>query len=199
VISLSVFFCTCTGTGNLCNVGRVVRGWNRSCCTGWRSRFVDISTSLNRESTCSTRRAESPSPVIASELEAAGPELAAAKICLSTNTPPSQTSKPGRRASVTEDYLDRRPVTSCHQVFGQAGHTSACVQTRDANDNGPQLSYCGRSVVWLYHTERPHQALGNNLLTGKPIGNHKPFDSSDQIICRERLGGLLKHYSRMAA
>jgi putative transposase len=44
-----------------------------------------------------------------------------------------------------------------------------------------------------YHPERPHQALGNAppIVTGPP--------NTGEITCRERLGGLLKHYYRKAA
>lgn len=49
-----------------------------------------------------------------------------------------------------------------------------------------------------YHTERPHQSLGN-----KPLSNSgQAADESrgdGEIRCRERLGGLLRHYYRKAA
>ena len=46
-----------------------------------------------------------------------------------------------------------------------------------------------------YHRERPHQGLGNRVIepgenAGQKIG---------QIVCHERLGGLLKYYERKAA
>jgi transposase InsO family protein len=44
-----------------------------------------------------------------------------------------------------------------------------------------------------YHVERTHQGLGNRLIDGVP----EP--GSGRIIRRERLGGLLNHYSREAA
>ena len=43
-----------------------------------------------------------------------------------------------------------------------------------------------------YHEERPHQAVGNAPLVGVPLGK-------GEVVCRERLGGLLKHYYRKAA
>jgi putative transposase len=58
---------------------------------------------------------------------------------------------------------------------------------------------------WLehYHEERPHQAKDNDLLSiarararGKPLNRE---DGHGSISCRERLGGLLKSYSRRAA
>ena len=42
-----------------------------------------------------------------------------------------------------------------------------------------------------YHTERPHQGIGNNIIAPLPQGNGK-------IVCHERLGGLLKSYRRAA-
>jgi putative transposase len=64
-------------------------------------------------------------------------------------------------------------------------------------------------AVAYYHEERPHQGKENDVLmqlnacnTVKK-GNAKPKAVSDnipvsQIECRERLGGLLKHYRRAA-
>ena len=46
-----------------------------------------------------------------------------------------------------------------------------------------------------YHQERPHQGLGNRPLVG---ANPDP-PSQGKIVCKERLGGLLKHYYRKAA
>jgi transposase InsO family protein len=51
-----------------------------------------------------------------------------------------------------------------------------------------------RQFVHHYHAERPHQGLGNELIapTMTEIG-------TGRIMCRERLGGLLKFYYREAA
>ena len=46
-----------------------------------------------------------------------------------------------------------------------------------------------------YHHERNHQGLGNLLIF--PTGPR--MISSDHVVCRERLGGLLKYYHRPAA
>ncbi len=44
-----------------------------------------------------------------------------------------------------------------------------------------------------HNTERPHQGIGNVPIDGKPdVG---PGD----VIVRERIGGVLKHYHRAAA
>jgi len=61
------------------------------------------------------------------------------------------------------------------------------------------FNYLNSEYTSYYHTERPHQALGNDPLGEKPVGGPKPFENSDQIVCHERLGGLLKYYSRLAA
>jgi hypothetical protein len=53
--------------------------------------------------------------------------------------------------------------------------------------------------VEYYHTERPHQAKGNVPLTGEwPAVQYDP-SVRDAVVCRTRLGGLLKHYERRAA
>ena len=55
---------------------------------------------------------------------------------------------------------------------------------------------------WLdyYHHHRPHQGLGNELLTGS--GSRPQLVENiplGEVVCRERLGGLLRHYERKAA
>ena len=42
-----------------------------------------------------------------------------------------------------------------------------------------------------YHTERPHQGIGNEIIAPLPQGD-------GEIVCHERLGGLLKSYRRAA-
>jgi transposase InsO family protein len=46
-----------------------------------------------------------------------------------------------------------------------------------------------------YHHERNHKGLGNVLIFPTAI----QMKSSDRVVCRERLGGLLKYYHRPAA
>ena len=46
-----------------------------------------------------------------------------------------------------------------------------------------------------YHQERNHQGKGNLLLFPFTVPNS---DSRGAVCCRERLGGLLKYYSRAA-
>jgi putative transposase len=57
------------------------------------------------------------------------------------------------------------------------------------------LDHVCREYVEYYHAERPHQAMGNRPLNGtaavtQPIG---------KVLCRERLGGVLRHYRRAIA
>jgi len=52
-----------------------------------------------------------------------------------------------------------------------------------------------REFVAHYHQERNHQGLGNVLIF--PLGGRSRRD--DRVVCRERLGGLLKYYHRPAA
>ena len=47
----------------------------------------------------------------------------------------------------------------------------------------------------FYNTERFHQGMDNQLLTELKMS----MDNSDPIECRQRLGGMLKYYSRRAA
>jgi hypothetical protein len=47
-----------------------------------------------------------------------------------------------------------------------------------------------------YHYERPHQGKGNEPLNA--IGDHEPT-ATGEVVCRERLGGVLRHYYRRAA
>ncbi len=57
------------------------------------------------------------------------------------------------------------------------------------------LNYLVHEFVAHYHTKRPHQGIGNRLIVeppGAPPG-------SGEIVCEERLGGVLKHYHRKAA
>ena len=51
-----------------------------------------------------------------------------------------------------------------------------------------------RTFVHHYHEERPHQGLGNELVTPKTR-----LTGTGQVQCHEQLGGLLKFYYREAA
>jgi putative transposase len=54
------------------------------------------------------------------------------------------------------------------------------------------LRYVVSEYISHYHTERPHQGIGNNIIEPLP----QPKDG--KIVCYERLGGLLKSYRRAA-
>ena len=49
--------------------------------------------------------------------------------------------------------------------------------------------------LFHYHGERNHQGLGNNII--KP--EFAEFPSEGEIVCRKRLGGMLRYYYRDAA
>ena len=51
------------------------------------------------------------------------------------------------------------------------------------------LRYCISEFIDHYHTERAHQGLDNNIIEPPPQG-------AGDIVCQERLGGLLKFYKR---
>jgi putative transposase len=62
------------------------------------------------------------------------------------------------------------------------------------------LDHLVQEFVAHYHEERPHQGLDNKLIVpGKPPPQDETVPSLHQVVCRERLGGLLKHYERRAA
>jgi putative transposase len=59
------------------------------------------------------------------------------------------------------------------------------------------LDHLIREYIEYYHTERPHQGKGNVPLTGSPAP--APESAEGEVFCRERLGGVLRHYFRVAA
>jgi len=61
------------------------------------------------------------------------------------------------------------------------------------------LEYLIREYLAYFHAERPHQGLGN-----RPPNQHQsPAEVTqldlDEVVCHQRLGGLLRHYERTAA
>jgi putative transposase len=54
------------------------------------------------------------------------------------------------------------------------------------------LRYVVGEYIEHYHTERPHQGIGDNII--EPL----PQPKEGKIVCQERLGGLLKSYRRAA-
>ncbi len=57
-----------------------------------------------------------------------------------------------------------------------------------------QLRRAVTSYVGHYHGERNHQGLGNRVIEGTSVANE-----DGEVLCNERLGGLLKYYYRKAA
>ena len=56
------------------------------------------------------------------------------------------------------------------------------------------LRHLVSSMLEHYHQERPHQGLGIELISGP-----RTADTEGEIVCEQRLGGLLKHFHRRAA
>ena len=56
------------------------------------------------------------------------------------------------------------------------------------------VRYVIENYVEHYLTERPHRVLGHRV-----IEREAPMPSEGPVLCRERLGGLLKTYYREAA
>jgi transposase InsO family protein len=52
-----------------------------------------------------------------------------------------------------------------------------------------------REYMAHYHTERPHQGLGGRLI--EP--DARVVAPGGKVVCRQRLGGLLRYYYRKAA
>lgn len=55
------------------------------------------------------------------------------------------------------------------------------------------LDYLVATLVDYYHAQRPHQSKDNKPLL------RLPANTDGEVLCEERLGGLLKHYYRKAA
>jgi hypothetical protein len=57
-------------------------------------------------------------------------------------------------------------------------------------------------TVEHYHEERPHQSFGNEPPVNRQTTETTDSDTDEtklRIVCRERLGGRLKHYALRAA
>jgi putative transposase len=57
-----------------------------------------------------------------------------------------------------------------------------------------QLRRACTEFVAHYHTQRPHQGLDNRLIDSTGVA----ANGDGEVVCTERLGGLLKHYRRAA-
>ena len=56
------------------------------------------------------------------------------------------------------------------------------------------MDHVVREYVEHYHHERPHQAKGN-----RRQDHTLAIGAEGEVVCRERLGGVLRHYYRRAA
>ena len=61
------------------------------------------------------------------------------------------------------------------------------------------LDHIVREYVTHYNTERPHQGRANLPLSMREQPAPPGPTDAGSIVCRERLGGLLRHYERRAA
>ena len=59
------------------------------------------------------------------------------------------------------------------------------------------LDHVASDYAEHYNTERPHQAMENLPLTER--GDKVPDAATGEVVCTERLGGVLRHYFRFAA
>jgi transposase InsO family protein len=92
-----------------------------------------------------------------------------------------------------------RPVRISYQAPDMNAIAERFVQSIKRECLG-RLILCGtrhleraiREFVQHYNAERPHQGLGNQLITGKPA------TGAGEVVARERLGGLLRNYKRAA-
>ena len=61
------------------------------------------------------------------------------------------------------------------------------------------LDYVVSEFVDYYSTKRPHQAVGNRPLTPSGSPSDRASPNAGEVVCEERLGGLLRHYYHAAA
>ncbi len=61
------------------------------------------------------------------------------------------------------------------------------------------LNYIVSEYASFYNEVRPHQRKENRPLTGEWPVLDIPPESEEDVVCKERLGGVLRHYERIAA
>ncbi len=61
------------------------------------------------------------------------------------------------------------------------------------------LDHIVSEFVEFYNEARPHQRKDNRPLTGTWSVVDEPLREAESIACKTRLGGVLKHYERLAA
>jgi hypothetical protein len=107
------------------------------------------------------------------------------------NTKDSETKETAFRSPNTNAYVERyiqtlqQEVLDYFIVFGSE-----------------HMDHIVAEAVDHYHMERPHQAKNNELLIAVNThveGGSETDDKNVEVACRERLGGLLKHYHLKAA
>jgi putative transposase len=59
------------------------------------------------------------------------------------------------------------------------------------------LRYLPNEYLAYNHEQRPHQALDNVPLSGLSV-NETATPNLENLVCEQRLGGLLKHHCRAA-
>jgi hypothetical protein len=99
-------------------------------------------------------------------------------------------------ASFRHDFRDGRQQQECLDYFVVFGQQ--------------HMDHLVTEMITHYHEERPHQARENEpliLASAKPPNRNRKKEqellpdgiTASQLECRERLGGVLKHYFRPAA
>ena len=61
------------------------------------------------------------------------------------------------------------------------------------------LDHLVSNYASFYNEVRPHQAKENRPLSGKWPEEDQPLAQGDEIVCHKSLGGVLRHYERIAA
>ncbi len=61
------------------------------------------------------------------------------------------------------------------------------------------LNHIVSCFVEYYNTLRPHQGVENVPLAGTVPEEQTATVDPDEVVCKEWLGGVLKHYARRAA
>ena len=74
-----------------------------------------------------------------------------------------------------------------------------CIEFVDDGIAASHLIHIAPSFVEYYNTHRPHQGLENIPLSGSVPEEQSASVDSEEIVCHEWLGRVLKHYERKAA
>lgn len=130
-----------------------------------------------------------------------------------------------RDASLSMQYLirdrDNKYIEDFDQVLQDNGCTTEVTAPQSPNQNAfierwiksirveylshfivfgkKHLDFLVSSYLDYYNELRPHQSLDNRPLSGERSVVDKPLGEDEKIVCHEKLGGLLRHYERVAA